>query len=133
MASRQRLAAEFPRVTMDYQIARSHEIHDAHQRLFDIFARTYRCGKPTIVLLPGGIGSHLDRSVVPFKNDQSIPFALYDPVWMKLTPLAPTITGTSILPCRSHYYPGLARGSKQRVPPQDYKFYAQTTHQETQP
>lgn len=69
---------------MDYQIARNHEIHDAHQRLIDTFAKSYRVGKPTIVLLPGGMGSHLDRSVLAFKDDQSIPFALYDPVWMDL-------------------------------------------------
>jgi hypothetical protein len=34
------------------------------------------------VLLPGGMGSHLDRSTSPFVNDQSIPFPMYDPVWM---------------------------------------------------
>ena len=62
---------------MSYETARNHEIHDAHQRVIDIFAKSYRCGQPTIVLLPGGMGSHLDRSVLAFKNDQSIPFALY--------------------------------------------------------
>jgi Lecithin:cholesterol acyltransferase len=67
---------------MSYEIARNHEIHDAHQRVIDIFARTYRSGKPTIVMLPGGMGSHLDRSTRPFVNDQSIPFPMYDPVWM---------------------------------------------------
>lgn len=69
---------------MSYEIARNHEIHDAHQRVIDIFARGYRCGQPTIVLLPGGMGSHLDRSTRPFVNDQSIPFPMYDPVWMDL-------------------------------------------------
>ena len=77
------MAAEFPsHPTMSYEIARNHEIHDAHQRVIDLFARTYRCGQPTIVLLPGGMGSHLDRSTRPFVNDQSIPFPMYDPVWM---------------------------------------------------
>ncbi|MFZ1220909.1 MAG: hypothetical protein WAO00_16560 [Chthoniobacterales bacterium] len=69
---------------MSYEIARIHEIHDAHQRVIDIFARTYRVGQPTIVLLPGGMGSHLDRSTRPFVNDQSIPFPMYNPVWMDL-------------------------------------------------
>ena len=69
---------------MSYEIARNHEIHDAHQRVIDIFAKSYRCGQPTIVLLPGGMGSHLDRSTSPFVNDQSIPFPMYDPVWMDL-------------------------------------------------
>ena len=67
---------------MSYEIARNHEIHDAHQRVIDIFAKSYRSGQPTIVLLPGGMGSHLDRSTRPFVNDQSIPFPMYDPVWM---------------------------------------------------
>ncbi|HEX2751115.1 MAG TPA: hypothetical protein VHM91_24110 [Verrucomicrobiales bacterium] len=69
---------------MDYQTARKLEIHDAHQRLIEPFANTYRCGLPTIVLLPGGMGSHLDRSTRPFKNAASIPFEAYDPVWMDL-------------------------------------------------
>jgi Lecithin:cholesterol acyltransferase len=69
---------------MSYEIARIHEIHDAHQRVIDIFAKTYRCGQPTIVLLPGGMGSHLDRSTRPFVNDHSIPFPMYNPVWMDL-------------------------------------------------
>jgi hypothetical protein len=69
---------------MSYEIARNHEIHDAHQRVIDIFAKSYRCGQPTIVLLPGGMGSHLDRSTSPYVNDQSIPFPMYDPVWMDL-------------------------------------------------
>jgi pimeloyl-ACP methyl ester carboxylesterase len=69
---------------MNYDTARNHEIHDAHQRAIDIFAKTYLNDRPTIVLLPGGMGSHLDRSTRPFKNDQSIPFGLYDPVWMDL-------------------------------------------------
>ena len=42
---------------MSYETARNHEIHDAHQRLIDAFAKSYRCGQPTIVLLPGGMGS----------------------------------------------------------------------------
>ena len=69
---------------MSYEIARNHEIHDAHQRVIDAFAKSYRIDKPTIVLLPGGMGSHLDRSTRPFVNDQSIPFPMYDPVWMDL-------------------------------------------------
>lgn len=69
---------------MSYETARNRETHDAHQRLVDEFAAKYRCGKPTIVLLPGGMGSHLDRSTKKYVNDNSIPFKAYDPVWMDL-------------------------------------------------
>jgi hypothetical protein len=69
---------------MSYENAREAEIHDAHQRLIDAFATTYRVGQPTVVLLPGGMGSHLDRSTRPYRNDASIPFEAYDPVWMDL-------------------------------------------------
>lgn len=41
-------------------------------------------GQPTVVLLPGGMGSHLERSTRPYRNDASIPFEAYDPVWMDL-------------------------------------------------
>lgn len=69
---------------MNYDTARKLEIHDSHQQIIKRFAQGYRCGQPTILLLPGGMGSHLDRSTVPFKNAQSIPFAFYDPVWIDL-------------------------------------------------
>lgn len=69
---------------MSYENARESEIHDAHQRLIDAFATTYRVGQPTVVLLPGGMGSHLERSTRPYRNDASIPFEAYDPVWMDL-------------------------------------------------
>ena len=64
---------------MTYENARSAEIHDAHQRVIDQFALTYRVGQPTVLLLPGGMGSHLDRSTKPFDGT---PCAEFDPVWM---------------------------------------------------
>jgi pimeloyl-ACP methyl ester carboxylesterase len=69
---------------MSYDTARKLEIHDAHQRLIDAFAQSYRCGQPTVVLVPGGMGSQLDRSSHPYHNDGSIPFPAYDPVWIDL-------------------------------------------------
>jgi pimeloyl-ACP methyl ester carboxylesterase len=69
---------------MSYETARKLEVHDAHMRLIETFANTYICGRPTVVLLPGGLGSHLERSVRPYKNDSSLPMELYDPVWMDL-------------------------------------------------
>ncbi len=69
---------------MSYETARTSEIHDAHQRLIEAFANTYRVGQPTVLLLPGGMGSHLERSARPYQNDASIPFDAFDPVWMDL-------------------------------------------------
>ena len=68
---------------MSYETLRNHQIHDIHQRKIETFANAYRVGKPTIVLLPGGMGSRLDRSKNPYKGD-SIPPGPYNQAWMNL-------------------------------------------------
>ena len=67
-----------------YEDARKLETRDAHFRYIDEFARTYKKGRPTIVLLPGGMGSQLDRTTKPFRGRASLPFKRYDPVWIDL-------------------------------------------------
>lgn len=67
---------------MSYQSARKREIRDAHFRHIDDFARTYKKGQPSIVFLPGGMGSQLDRSGKPYFGEASLPFYTYDPIWM---------------------------------------------------
>ena len=37
---------------------------------------------PTVVLLPGGMGSQLDYSHRRYRNDSDLPFERYDPIWM---------------------------------------------------
>lgn len=67
---------------MSYELARSLEIRDAHARRIEDFAREYRPGRPTVVFLPGGMGFQLDRSDKPYRDDTSLPFRAYDPVWI---------------------------------------------------
>ncbi len=67
---------------MSYESARTLEIGDAYARRVEDFAREYRPGRASIVLIPGGMGSQLDRSGEPYEDDGSLPFHAYDPVWM---------------------------------------------------
>ncbi len=69
---------------MSYQSARNRELRDAHFRHIEEFARAYKKGRPTIVFLPGGMGSQLDRSGKPYAGEASLPFNTYDPIWMDL-------------------------------------------------
>ena len=66
---------------MNYQSARRKEIGQAHMRQVEEFARTYKKNRPTVVLVPGGMGSQIDRSKMPYKGAASLPFR-YDPIWM---------------------------------------------------
>jgi pimeloyl-ACP methyl ester carboxylesterase len=69
---------------MSYATARRFEIRDALSRRIDTFAKGYIPGCETIVLLPGGMGSQLDRSTKAYKSDDSIPFKTYDPIWVDM-------------------------------------------------
>ena len=69
---------------MTYRTARNRSIRDALGRRIEDFARRYRPGEPTIVLLPGGMGSQLDRSVRRYRRDDDLPFERYNPIWMDL-------------------------------------------------
>jgi pimeloyl-ACP methyl ester carboxylesterase len=66
---------------MNYDSIRKKEIRDAHNRHIEEFARGYKRKRPTIVFLPGGMGSQIDRSDRPYAGDASLPFQ-YDPIWM---------------------------------------------------
>ena len=50
---------------MSYDSTRKKEIRDAHGRQIEEFARSYQKGRPTVLLLPGGMGSQIDRSDKP--------------------------------------------------------------------
>jgi pimeloyl-ACP methyl ester carboxylesterase len=69
---------------MAYQNARKLEIQDSHARRIENFARAYKTNRPTIVMIPGGMGSQIDRSTKPFRSRASLPFKKYDPIWMDL-------------------------------------------------
>ena len=48
--------------------------------MIDKFCSSYRPGKPTVVLLPGGMGSRLDRSHESYQDDERLPTG-YDELW----------------------------------------------------
>ena len=66
---------------MNYESIRKKEIRDAHNRHIEEFARGYKRNRPTVVFLPGGMGSQIDRSDKPYAGEPSLPFR-YDPIWM---------------------------------------------------
>ena len=69
---------------MGYHEARTLEIRDAHATRIKEFVRAYRPARPTVVMLPGGLGSQLDRSDTRYRDDVPIPSFKYDPVWIDL-------------------------------------------------
>lgn len=69
---------------MSYDSTRRRIIHDIHQARITEYAKRYRPGFPTIVLLPGGMGSQLDRSPQPFTGDGSVPGIGFQNVWLDL-------------------------------------------------
>ena len=69
---------------MRYENARRLEIRDSHSRAVEEFARTYKKARPTIVFLPGGMGSQIDRTGKPYRGAASLPFKNYDPIWIDL-------------------------------------------------
>ncbi len=66
---------------MEYDLYRNQAVHDSYARNVQDFLDSYRVGVPTIVMLPGGMGSQLDRSPTPYRG-QDIPFSGYSPVWL---------------------------------------------------
>ncbi len=67
---------------MSYSTSRRAEIKHEYLRNIKHFAAAYDRSKPTVVVLPGGMGSQLERSVKTYVNDSSLPFRTYNPVWM---------------------------------------------------
>jgi len=69
---------------MSYSTSRKSEIKHEYLRNIKRFASVYDRTKETVVLLPGGMGSQLERSKKRYQNDASLPFRTYNPVWMDL-------------------------------------------------
>ena len=67
---------------MSYEAARILEIREAHLTRIRNFVSTYRRGRKTVVMLPGGMGSQLDRSVERYRDDMGARQFTYDPVWI---------------------------------------------------
>lgn len=66
---------------MDYDLARNQAVHDSYAKNVKDFLDHYRAGEPTVVMLPGGMGSQLDRSSEAY-HGQAMSFLDYSPVWL---------------------------------------------------
>ncbi len=66
---------------MSYESARAAAITRVHTRHLARLVAEYRPGRPTVVLLPGAMGSALERSRRPYVDDGA-PLGGYDTVWM---------------------------------------------------
>lgn len=68
---------------MDYDVGRVAAIQSAYLGIIKAFMPRYRAGRPTVVMLPGGMGSQLDRSPEPYRGEPP-DFNRYDTVWIDL-------------------------------------------------
>ena len=67
---------------MTYAEARKKEVRRGYVgRLNNLIGR-YRPGQPTVILLPGGMGSQLDQSTKPYHDGDPLPLNPYDTIWM---------------------------------------------------
>ena len=68
---------------MDYDEGRNLAVADAYKSVRGKLLATYKPGAPLVVLLPGGMGSQLDRSPTAFAGDP-IAFDNYTVPWLSL-------------------------------------------------
>ena len=71
-------------MTLSYDRARALVLRGVYSRLVDELVRGYRPGEKTVILLPGGMGSQLDRSIKKYRDGSSLPFVEFDPIWIDL-------------------------------------------------
>jgi len=67
---------------MSYKSSRNHEIRSENIRIAEELVKEYDPNKKTIILLPGGLGSQLERTKKPYSQNNPGPFGKYDPVWI---------------------------------------------------
>jgi len=67
---------------MNYEAARRHEIKSNVIRVVNELVKTYDPNKKTVILLPGGMGSHLERTDKPYSSSNPGPFEKYETVWI---------------------------------------------------
>ena len=67
---------------MSYQTIRRREIQDSYTQSLRDFASNYRPGRKTVVFLPGGMGSQLDRSDRKFQPAGGNVRFRYDSIWI---------------------------------------------------
>lgn len=66
---------------MSYSDWRTRAIRSVANRNIRDFLGDYRIGRPTVLLIPGGMGSQLDRSIEAYAEGR-MPPSDYDPVWI---------------------------------------------------
>jgi len=67
---------------MTYEEARRREIQSQNIRHVEEFVRRYDPNKKTVIFLPGGLGSQLERTTKSFSESSPGPFAKYETVWI---------------------------------------------------
>lgn len=74
---------------MNYPVWRKHAIRNIYDSTINEFVKCYQCGRPTIVLLPGAMGSHLERSTEAYQRNQvpSLTKLNYEVVWFDINTL----------------------------------------------
>lgn len=65
---------------MNYDTWRTTSIRNIYASAIRSLVARYHRGEPTVILLPGGMGSQLDRSLEAH-TPQALPPEIYDPVW----------------------------------------------------
>src|SRR5579859_5080637 len=68
---------------MDYNDGRNLAVADAYKSVRSALLAGYKPGAPLVVLLPGGMGSQLDRSPTAFAGDPIV-FDDYEVAWLSL-------------------------------------------------
>ena len=68
---------------MDYNDGRNLAVADAYKSVRDTLLAGYKPGAPLVVLLPGGMGSQLDRSPTAFADDPIV-FDGWEVAWLSL-------------------------------------------------
>ncbi|MEJ1341373.1 MAG: hypothetical protein RPU14_04785 [Candidatus Sedimenticola sp. (ex Thyasira tokunagai)] len=66
---------------MDYEIGRANAVRRASLGTIKKLLANFDPYRKTVILLPGGMGSHLERSPEKFQGEP-MSFDDYDPVWM---------------------------------------------------
>ncbi|MDA2918071.1 lysophospholipase [Desulfobacterota bacterium AH_259_B03_O07] len=69
---------------MSYNAARRNEIRNQNIRHVGELVKVYDPNKKTVILLPGGMGSQLERTVKPYKENNPAPFKKYETVWIDI-------------------------------------------------
>ncbi len=69
---------------MSYNAVRRNEIRNQNIRHVGELVKVYDPNKKTVILLPGGMGSQLERTVKPYKENNPAPFKKYETVWIDI-------------------------------------------------